>query len=96
MLHDPIPLYVLATFEEAIQAALKLSPELKTARSHLALIPSLLECVAEWHIEGFPEKPTVDTFPGMGTGISKKDITELINFVANHILKFFSGADPNA
>ena len=96
MLHDPIPLYILATFEEDIQNALKLSPELKTARSHLALFPSLLACVAEWHIEGFPEKPTVETFPGIGTGVSKKDVAELINLVTNNILKLFNGVDPNA
>ena len=26
-------------------------------------LPVVLECVQEWHIEGIPEKPTIETFP---------------------------------
>lgn len=96
LLHDPLPLVKLAVFEDAITAALKIDPKLGTARSHVELIPALLECVAEWHIEGFPEKPTSETFPGMGTGITKKDITLIINFVTDAIIKWYKGDSPNA
>ena len=26
-------------------------------------LPVILQCVAEWHIEGLPDKPTIETFP---------------------------------
>lgn len=96
VLFDPLPLVKLVTFEEAVKAALLADPKLGSARSHMLIIPALIECVAEWHIEGFPEKPTAETFPGMGTGISKVDITQLINFITSELMKFLRGDDdPN-
>ena len=95
-IYDPLPLVKLATFEEAVKDALKIDSRLATAKSHVAIIPALIECVAEWHLSGFPVELTVDTFPGIGTGISKRDITEVINLITNEVLKFLKGDDPNA
>lgn len=93
-LHDPLPLVKLATFEDAAIEALKIDPKLGKARAHAKLIPALIECVAEWKIEGL-EITNAESFPGAGTGISKVDIAMLINFLVNKIFKLIDGKDPN-
>lgn len=95
ILHDPIPLVMLANFEEAFTEAIKIDPKLGKAKAHVKLIPSLIECVKEWHIEGF-DTPTVDTFPGAGSGVSKVEIINLVTFITDKILKLIQGKDPNA
>jgi len=93
-LHDPLPLVKLADFEDAAIEALKIDPKLGKARAHARLIPALIECVAEWKIEGL-EITNAESFPGAGTGISKVDIALLINFLVNKIFKLIEGKDPN-
>lgn len=96
VLHDPIPMIKLAVFEDAVNEALALDPKLSKAKSHVAIIPALVECVTEWHVEGFPENITVETFPGAGSGLSKIDVAILINILVDRILKLYQGQDPNA
>lgn len=96
LLHDPIPMVKLAIFEDAVNEALALDSKLSKAKSHVKIIPALVECVAEWHIEGFPESVTLETFPGAGTGLSKVDVAILINILVDRILKLYQGQDPNA
>lgn len=96
LLHDPLPLVKLANFEEAIEAALKVDSKLGKAKSHALLLPSILESVAEWHIDGIPEQPTMETFPGMGSEFSKRDITLIINSIVSELIRFMTGKDPNA
>jgi len=95
MLHDPLPLIKLANFEEALEAALKIDPKLGKAKAHAALLPSILECVAEWRVDGIPENLTIETYPGIGTNISKVDTGTIINLIVNELIKFFVGKDPN-
>jgi hypothetical protein len=92
---DPLPMFTLAVFEESASAAFAIDPKLGKAKAHKELIPALLQCVSEWKIEGFPENPTLDTFPGAGKGMSKVDIAILINFIVGKILKLIEGKDPN-
>lgn len=95
ILHDPIPLVMLANFEEAVIEALNIDKNLGKAKAHAKLIPSLVECVKEWKIEGFPENVTAETFPGAGSGMSKIDIAQIINFITTEIFKLVQGKDPN-
>ena len=95
MLHDPIPMVKLAVFEGSVERAFKIDKNLGKAESHVEIIPALVACVAEWHIEGFPESVTIETFPGAGSGMAKKDIANLINQIINRILKLYQGQDPN-
>lgn len=96
VLHDPIPLIKLATFEDSVTEALKIDKNLGKAKSHVALLPALLECVSEWHINDIPEKPNLETFPGAGSGISKVDVAILVNLIVNRLMKLYQGDDPNA
>jgi hypothetical protein len=41
------------------------------------------------------ESVTIETFPGAGSGMAKKDIANLINEIINRILKLYQGQDPN-
>ncbi len=95
ILHNPLTIYQAATFEENVFSALKMDEGLKTIRSHQMLIPSIMECVKEWHVTKL-EGVTVDTFPGMGVGIPRKDVAKLVNDIVNALLKYFKGDDPNA
>lgn len=96
ILHDPLTMLQLAEYEEAFEAAVKIDKRLVTARSNLALIPALVSCVKEWHITLFPETLTLDTFPGIGTGISKPDIVKVVVDITNALSKYFKGESPNA
>lgn len=96
ILHDPIPLVKLAIFEEAVTEALAIDSKLAKAKSHVAILPALMECVAEWRIDGFPNSVTPETFPGAGSEFSKVDIATLINLIVDRILKLYQGKDPNA
>ena len=53
------------------------------------LLPCILDVVQEWHIEGLPERPTVDTFPGS---------PELVAFLAEQLVELYrktNEVDPN-
>lgn len=95
VIYDPMPMIRLATFEEAITEAMGIDPKLGKAKAYVALIPALLACVKEWHIDGFPNDLTIDNFPAAGQGMSKADIAALVNWVANRIINLIRGADPN-
>jgi hypothetical protein len=56
-------------------------------------LPVVLNVVREWHIEGIPEKPTIDTFPM--TPI--KAAHELISWIYNALRLIWIGEEvPNA
>jgi len=76
-------------------------PRCKTAMSTLAkngtLLPAVLDCVQEWHVEGVPEKPTLQTFPGT----PQPDSGQLLGWIIEELLDIITGesleqADPNA
>lgn len=56
-----------AEWEDAIEAAggeeLALIDAASKPRPAMALLPAILGIVQEWRLEGFPEYPTLDTFP---------------------------------
>lgn len=58
-----------------------------TSRSDRAFLPALLKCVKEWHIEGLPEQPTIETFP-----FTPRDKThELIEWLVTELRKIVDG-----
>jgi hypothetical protein len=66
-MRDPLPLLAVLTWEEAIQsiqAKRKDETGLTVIGMNVILLPAILACVESWHIDGVPEAPTMDTFPG--------------------------------
>ena len=57
-------------------------------------LPAVLQCVQEWHIQGVPEKPTLETFP-MTPLVPAHD---LLNWIFGELLKMWTGETeiPNA
>ena len=56
-------------------------------------LPVILLCVKEWHIEGVPEKPTLETFPMTPL----KDAHDLVDTIFREISKLWMGETvPNA
>lgn len=50
-------------------------------------LPVVLECVQEWHIEGVPENPTVDTFPLT----PKRAASDLLKWAFEEVSKVYIG-----
>lgn len=68
LLRYPITFPLYAVWEDALSDR-KLDDkgepvrEVKYGRVGLRYVPAFIELVEEWHIEGIPERPTIDTFP---------------------------------
>jgi hypothetical protein len=61
----------LIAFQDALSEVRKLreneGDNLSVQKLHFALLPSLIACVEEWHIENMPDEVTVDNFPATPT-----------------------------
>jgi len=90
LLYDPIPLVNVVNFEKTIQERVGTTQTEKDGE----ILSSLLPCVAEWHLDNFPENVTVETFPGTPRRSSAMLIAALINAIVN-IYKGDEEADPN-
>lgn len=90
LFHDPIPLVHVLAFENAINGVDR--NKFSSSSSQVLLLPSILPCVAEWHLEGFPENVTADSFPGT----PRKDSSILISALINAITKIYAGDEETA
>lgn len=104
LLHDPLTLeHVLAWDDMRDETAdlpsskylAKLNLESKvielptwSSKEQKYLLPAILRIVAEWHLENFPEHPTLETFPMSPRGES----TRLVNWLYAEIEKIYWGA----
>lgn len=64
-------------------------PELASAggaSSDAALIPGILACVSEWHLDNFPAKPTAETWPAT----PRKSVIEMITWLSGGISDLMS------
>lgn len=65
-LADPLTFPQLLAFEQAVgQAQAVIAREGTQAEYDAALLPGLLACVAEWHLEGLSATLTPETFPAV-------------------------------
>lgn len=60
VLYDPLTLPMVAAFENAL---LSIRGQRSAAGVDLLILPAVLMCVQEWHIQGVPEHPTENNFP---------------------------------
>ena len=99
ILPDYLTLPQVRAFEDALDGLENIGKGKKTDRVWLSVIdekrlPAILESVQEWHIEGIPEKLTVDNFPM--TPVSEAN--KLINWVFQELRALWLGETevPNA
>lgn len=109
LLHDPLNLDMVFAIEEAQDRATEIEPSkflqkvsetgvqigtTWSSKSDALLIPVFLKCVSEWHLENFPESPSVENFPAS----PRKDVRELIDWLWEEINKVYTGETevPNA
>ena len=109
LLHDPFNLDMVFAIEEAQDRATELEPSkflqkvgeagvsvgtTWSSKSDALLIPAFLKCVAEWHLENFPENPTVENFPAS----PRRDARILIDWLWDEINVIYVGETeiPNA
>lgn len=58
-----------------------------SSRMDKLIIPAVVLCVAEWHLENFPENPTVDNFPAT----PRKETRILIDWLWEEVNKIYMG-----
>jgi hypothetical protein len=94
LLHDPIPLIKIAAFQVAV-ADIRKNKSSGDAVTQSILLPALIPCVAEWHLEGFPEPVTVENFPGTPRDQSSILVSNLVTAIMQ-IYKGDEDSSPNA
>lgn len=58
-----------------------------SSREHKFILPVLFRCVSEWHLDNFPEKPTIENFPAS----PRRDVSELISWIWDAIDTIYAG-----
>ena len=77
----------LACFQKADTPRCR--PPLRDTEMQLQMLPAIFECVGEWKLEGIPERPTLDNFPGS----PMRDRSKLVSWLIDEIGKVYSAED---
>lgn len=88
-LSDPLTFPQAFAFEDALEAVKEARETGSPARIRFALLPGIIACVEEWHLDGFPSKPTLDTFPST----PRKSSAEIIDWLVGEISALYREAD---
>ena len=89
-LSDPLTFPQALAVEDALDAVDK---EATQRRQNYTILPGLLACIEEWHIEGkgFPKSPTAETFPSTPAIAA----AELIAWLIEEIIGLYYEAEPD-
>jgi len=103
LLHDPLNLEQVYAIEDVQDAATEIEPSKFLAkvnetggtqigvhwssRTDKLLLPAIFKCVAEWHLESFPDKPDSSNFPAS----PRRDARQLIDWLWDEINKIYIG-----
>jgi len=92
-LSDPLTFPQALAVEDALDAAKELGEEASQRRQNYTILPGLLACVEEWHIEGkgFPKSPSAETFPSTPA----TPVAELIAWLIEEIIGLYYEAEPD-
>ena len=89
ILHDPLTFPQVIAFQDAINNV-RSEEGITWTRLRYELLQGILPCVKEWHLENFPDEPTIDTFPatpliqaGKVVDWLQREITELLSEAEN-------------
>ena len=94
VISDPLTLPMVAAFERSLSAARALDKPTR-AEAQAAVLPGLIACVAEWHIDNLaPGQINADNWPGS----PRVESALLIEWLTVEVLAVYTGevADPNA
>lgn len=94
VIHDPLTLPMVVEFERALSAARSLDNPTR-AEADAAMLPGLLACVAEWHLDNIaPGQITPDNWPGT----PRLESARLVAWLMGVVSAVYAGevADPNA
>lgn len=86
VLPDALTFPQLIAAQDAFEAAREYQDG-NVSRWQRALLPGVLACVSEWHIEGVPESPTAENFPAT----PRKDVSVLFGAILAGILTLVQG-----
>lgn len=89
VLSDPLTFPQTFAFEDAINAVGSVRETGSMARIRYALLPGILACVEEWHLDKFPERPALDNFPSS----PRQSIAELIDWLVGEIGKLYQESE---
>jgi len=91
--YDPLTMQQEAAWEVAMSNFRKaIDDGLGISSFNLAQIPGVLECVSEWHLDGLPERMTIDSF----SKLPRTERNHLLSFLVTEISKVYkSDDDPN-
>ena len=85
ILHEPLTFPQVIAYQEAINSVRSVE-KITWTRLRFDLLSGILPCVKEWHLENFPDEPTIDTFPatpliqaGEVVDWLQREITELLS-----------------
>lgn len=91
VISDPLTYPQVFAWRDAIQAAQVIEGETEVdvhARNY-ALLPGILACTEEWHLEKFPENLNADNFPATPPASANR----LLAWLVNEINLLFQEAD---
>ena len=92
VLFDPLTIQQEAEWEYAIAEYNKaVGKGGRDAALVLAFLPAIIACVSEWHLDGLPERMTLENFPRR----PKADRVNLAAFLVTNISEIFLAEDPN-
>lgn len=77
---DPLTFPQAMAFEDAI-AAIEPVRAAGMTKIRYALLPGVLACVEEWHLDGVSEHPALETFPAT----PKQSVAELFDWLVGEI-----------
>ena len=102
LLHDPLNIEMVFAIEDVQDKATELEPSkflqkaseqganigvTWSSRTDSIIIPAILKCVAEWHLENFPAELKAENFPAS----PRKDARILIDWLWDEINKIYIG-----
>lgn len=90
VLSDPLTFPQSFAFEDALTAVDAVRDEGSPSKIRYALLPGVLACVEEWHLNsGFPERPVLDSFPST----PRQSVALLIDWLVGEITALYKEAD---
>ena len=89
---DPLTIQQEAEWELALGAyAIAREKRGGDSAQVLSFLPAIIACVSEWHLDGLPERMTVQNFPRR----PRIDRANLVAFLVKNISEIYIVDDPN-
>lgn len=99
VISDPLSYPQLLRFREALDATTLVKEKADgdpdwVSVNHAAL-PGVMACVEEYHLQGFPEHPTLETGPDAFPSTPPQSASRLLAWLVNEINALMAEAEPD-